>query len=121
MSRLLIPVLMMFLPRILPSLVRYFLLVWRLTCDRRVNIVLRSLVPLALVYFLWPFDLLKDSIPIFGRLDDIIILGMAVMFLVKLSPPQVVDEHLGRVPRENPEDNDPSRVVDGRGRFVDEE
>ena len=122
MSRLFIPVLLMFLPRILPTIIRYFLLIWRLTFDRRVNIILRGLVPLALVYLIWPFDLIKDNIPLIGRMDDVIILGMAALFLVKLAPPHVVDEHLGRKPpSERPEDKDPSQVVDGQARFIDDE
>lgn len=122
MSRLFIPVLLMLLPRILPTIIRYFMLVWRLTFDKRVNIVIRGLVPLALVYLIWPFDLIKDNLPIIGRMDDVIILGLAVLFLVKLSPQHVVDEHLGRAaPSDRPEDKDPSQVVDGRARFIDDD
>ena len=83
MSRFLFPILMMLLPRFLPNIIKYVMLLWRLTVDRRVNIILRSLVPLALVYFIWPFDLIKDNIPLIGRMDDIIILAMAILFLVK--------------------------------------
>ena len=122
MSRFLFPLLMMLLPRFLPNIIKYFLLIWRLTVDRRVNIIIRSLVPLALVYFLWPFDLIKDNIPLIGRVDDVIILGMAILFLVKLAPPHVVDEHMGRAaPTDRPEDKDPSQVVDGKARFIDDE
>ncbi|MDE2778962.1 MAG: DUF1232 domain-containing protein [Chloroflexota bacterium] len=122
MSRFFLPVLMMLLPRFLPSIIRYFMLVWRLTFDRRVNIILRALVPLALVYVVFPFDLIRDNIPLIGRVDDIIILGLAVLFLVKLAPPHVVDEHLGRAaPSDRPEDKDPSQVVDGKARFIDDD
>ena len=122
MSRLFIPVLLMLLPRILPTILRYSMLIWRLTFDKRVNIIIRALVPLALVYFLWPFDLLKDTIPLFGRMDDLIILGMAALFLIKLAPAHVVDEHLGRAaPSDRPEDKDPSQVVDGKARFIDDD
>ena len=122
MSRLFIPVLMMLLPRFLPNIIRYFMLVWRLTFDRRVNIILRALVPLALVYVVFPFDLIRDTIPLIGRVDDIIILGLAVLFLIKLAPPHVVDEHLGRAaPSDRPEDKDPSQVVDGKARFIDDD
>ena len=122
MSRFLFPLLMMLLPRFLPNIFKYVMLIWRLTLDRRVNIILRSLVPLALVYFIWPFDLIKDNIPLIGRVDDIIILGMAILFLVKLAPPHVVDEHLGRAASaDRPEDKDPSQVVDGKARFLDDE
>ena len=122
MSRLLIPFLMMLLPRFLPNIIRYFMLVWRLTFDRRVNIILRALVPLSLVYVISPIDLIGDRLPLIGRADDIIIVGIAVLFLVKLAPPHVVDEHLGRAaPTDRPEDKDPSQVVDGEARFIDDD
>ena len=122
MSRLLVNILMLLLPRFLPQLIRYGLLVWRLTFDRRVSIFLRALLPLALLYFLSPVDLIRDAIPILGRMDDLIILGLALLLLLKLSPQAVVDEHLGRArPAERPEDKDPSKVVDGKARFLDNE
>ena len=122
MSRLLIPFLMMLLPRFMPNIIRYFMLVWRLTFDRRVNIILRALVPLSLVYVISPIDLIGDRLPLIGRADDIIIVGIAVLFLVKLAPPHVVDEHLGRAaPTDRPEDKDPSQVVDGEARFIDDD
>lgn len=122
MSRLLVNLFMLLLPRFLPSILRYALLVWRLTFDRRVSIFLRALVPLALLYILSPWDLIRDNIPLLGRLDDLIILGLALLLLLKLAPPEVVDEHLGRAPRsERPEDKDPAKVVDGKARFLDNE
>ncbi len=119
MSRLLINIFMLLLPRFLPAILRYLLLVWRLTFDRRVSIFLRALTPLALLYIVSPFDLIRDNIPILGRMDDLIILGLALLLLIKLAPPDVVDEHLGKPRPERPEDKDPSRVVDGKARFLD--
>ena len=122
MHRLAFPVLMMLIPRVLPHLLRYIRLVWRLTFDRRVNLVLRSLVPLSLLYVISPIDLVKDSVPFLGRADDVIVVGLAILLLIKLAPRHIVDEHLGRQPKSNrPEDQDPSQVVDGSARFIDEE
>jgi len=121
MFRLAMPILMMLMPRFLPRIIRYFMLVWRLSCDKRVNIIVRSLVPLALVYFIIPTDFVKDQVPIVGRFDDIIVLGLALLLLVKLSPKPIVDQHLGVRPGSNrPEDQDPSNVVDGVSRIIDE-
>ena len=120
LSRLAFPLLFFLAPRILPSLIRWLRLVWRLQRDKRVPIVLRSLVPLAIVYVLSPWDLIKDRVPVIGRFDDLIILALAVLFLIKLSPQHVVDEHLGKPRAPRPEDKDPSKVVDGSSRLVDE-
>jgi uncharacterized membrane protein YkvA (DUF1232 family) len=96
--------------------------VWRLSFDKRVPIVLRLLLPLAIVYIISPIDLLKDSIPIVGRFDDLIVLALALLFLTKLSPREVVDEHSGNVkPTDRPEYKDPHKVVDGKSRLIDDE
>ena len=122
MSRLLVNIFMLLLPRLLPRIIRYLLLIWRLTFDRRVSIFLRALVPLALVYLILPWGLIPDRTPILGYVDDLIIIGLAVLLLIKLSPLAIVNEHLGIKPESNrPEDKDPSQVVDGKARFIDDE
>ena len=120
--RLAFPLLYFLAPRLLPKAMKFARLVWRLTFDKRVSIFLRALVPIALLYVISPYDILKDRIPIIGRFDDLLILGLALLFLTKLSPPNVVDEHMDRVPESNrPEDKDPEKVVDGSSRLIDDE
>ena len=120
--RLAFPLLYFLAPRLLPKAMKFARLVWRLTLDKRVSIFLRALVPIALLYVISPYDILKDRIPIIGRFDDLIILGLALLFLTKLAPPNVVDEHMDRVPESNrPEDKDPEKVVDGSSRLIDDE
>lgn len=122
MLRLAIPLLYMFGPRFLPPVIRFLRLVWRLTFDKRVSIFLRMLVPLAVVYVISPYDFLNDRLPIVGRFDDLIILGLAALILTKLAPKHVVDELTGSgIKRDRPEDKDPSKVVDGSARIVDDE
>ena len=119
--RLAFPLLYFLAPRLLPKAMKFARLVWRLTFDKRVSIFLRALVPIALLYVISPYDILKDRIPIIGRFDDLIILGLALLFLTKLAPPNVVDEHMDRVPESNrPEDKDPEKVVDGSSRLLDD-
>ena len=120
--RLAFPLLYFLAPRLLPKAMKYARLVWRLTFDKRVSIFLRASVPLALLYVISPYDILRDRIPILGRFDDLIIFGLALLFLTKLAPPNVVDEHMDRVPESNrPEDKDPEKVVDGSSRLIDDE
>lgn len=122
MFRLAVPLLYMFGPRLLPPIMRFLRLVWRLTFDKRVSIFLRMLLPLAILYILSPIDLLKDRIPIVGRFDDLLVLGLAALFLTKLAPKHVVDELSGpSIRKDRPEDKDPSKVVDGSSRIVDDE
>ena len=120
--RLAFPLLYFLAPRLLPKAMKFARLVWRRTFDKRVSIFLRALVPIALLYVISPYDILKDRIPIIGRFDDLLILGLALLFLTKLAPPNVVDEHMDRVPESNrPEDKDPEKVVDGSSRLIDDE
>ena len=120
MHRLGYSLLMMLLPRFLPKIIKYLGLIWKLTFDKRVNIILRALVPLAVLYAIVPTDLVKDQLPIIGRFDDIIVLGLAALLLIKLAPQHVVNGHLGIEPVSlRPEDDDPSNVVDGSSRPID--
>jgi len=120
--RLAMPMLFMYAPRILPRVIRLVRLVWRLVLDRRVNIILRALVPLAIVYAISPIDLLHDMRPFgIGRFDDLIVLGLAVLLLTKLAPQHVIDEHSGKPQvSDRPEDKDPDKVVDGSSHLIDE-
>jgi len=121
--RLAFPLLYFLAPRLLPKVFKLVRLVWRLTFDKRVSIFLRALVPLAILYTVIPSpNLIPDRVPIFGWLDDVIILGLASLFLTKGASPAIVDEHMGRVPpSDRPEDKDPDKVVDGTSRLIDDE
>ena len=121
-QRLALPLLFFLAPRLLPKAIKLGVLVWRLLFDKRVSIFIRALVPLALLYIISPFDLIKDRIPVLGRFDDLIVIGLALLFLIKLAPKSVVDEHMGVIPKSNrPEDNDPDKVVDGTSKVMDDE
>ena len=121
-TRLAIPLLLLLAPRFLPHILRFLRLVWRLSFDKRVPVLLRALLPVAIIYAVSPFDLVPDRVPILGRFDDLIFIAFALLLLVKLSPKDVVDEHNGVTPPSNrPEDKDPNNVVDGSGRIIDDE
>ena len=121
-SRLAIPLLLLLLPRFLPHIIRFARLVWRLSLDKRVPLILRVLLPLAIIYAVSPIDLVPDRVPLLGRFDDLIFIAFALLLLVKLSPKEVVDEINGVIPpSDRPEDKDPKNVVDGSGRVIDDE
>ena len=46
---------------------------------------LKLLVPLALLYALWPFDLLRDTIPVLGWVDDVLVLVVALRLFTALA------------------------------------
>ena len=75
--------------------------------------------------FLWPwrpFNLIPDQLAYLGKVDDVIVLGLSLLLLIKLSPKHIVDEHRGTGPKTNrPEDSNPSNVVDSTAKFTDDE
>ena len=73
----------------------------RLIRDARVPIYAKVVLALGVLYAITPIDLVPDWIPVLGQLDDIGMAAGALALFVKLSPPEVVEEHqraLGQKP-----------------------
>ena len=75
--------------RFLPDCVQLFK---RLLQDgrvpRRAKVVLGLLVP----YLVMPFDLVPDFIPIAGQLDDAVLVGVAIAYIVHSAGRDVVED-----------------------------
>lgn len=65
---------------------RYYRL---LATDRRVPWYARSLVWLGVAYFLLPFDIVPDFIPVFGQLDDLLLVPGLITAGVLLTPREI--------------------------------
>lgn len=52
----------------------------------------RVLAALVVGYALSPIDLIPDFIPILGYLDDLILIPAGIYFVVKLIPPNIMEE-----------------------------
>jgi uncharacterized membrane protein YkvA (DUF1232 family) len=61
--------------------------------DSRTPLVSKILLSLAIGYLLLPFDLIPDFIPIFGQIDDIIIVPLLIYIALKLIPKELIEEH----------------------------
>jgi len=75
----------------------YLRLYWRLMKDRRVSLFSKGAVVAALAYALFPRDLLPDWIAFLGWIDDAVAVVLALTYLVRSSPPQVVAEHMREI------------------------
>jgi uncharacterized membrane protein YkvA (DUF1232 family) len=61
--------------------------------DPRMPWYARALAICVAGYALSPFDLIPDFVPVLGYLDDVIIVPLGVMLVIKLIPPEIVAEH----------------------------
>ena len=68
-------------------------LLFRLLRDKRVPARRRLAMPIAGLYVALPIDLIPDSIPLFGTIDDLLVLALAIDYLLRVTPPEVVEEH----------------------------
>lgn len=98
-------------------------LTWRLYRDPRVASRLKSAIPLlAALYLISPVDVLPDVILGLGQLDDLGVIGLAIVMMTRLvprfAPDSIVQEHLakmGGTRTSNPQSRPPSNprgVVD---------
>jgi uncharacterized membrane protein YkvA (DUF1232 family) len=78
--------------RHLPNFIK---LVWRLFTDKRVSILPRGLLVLAVVYFVVPLDF--DWLIPLGYVDDLLIAYLASKAFIRLCPKWVVQEHVRRI------------------------
>lgn len=61
--------------------------------DPRVPWYAKAVALAVAAYALSPIDLIPDFIPVFGYLDDLIIVPLGILLAVRLIPPTVLAEH----------------------------
>ena len=69
------------------------LLVYKLLRDDRVPRKRRLVLYIAGLYIASPIDLIPEAVPVLGAIDDLLVLAFAIDYLMRVSPPEVVDEH----------------------------
>lgn len=60
--------------------------------DKRVPKISKIFISSAIFYFLLPFDLIPDFIPVIGHIDDLIIIPLLIYVAVKFVPADVMRE-----------------------------
>ena len=91
----------------------------RLMFDRRVPFGLKMIVPAAVVYLISPIDLIPDAVPILGRIDDVLVLLVALGAFLGLAPRDVVAEHTGG-PKAADRSEKKAHVIEGSYHVVDD-
>lgn len=104
----------------LQDVVRQARLAWRLLRDERVPGWTKVIPPAALLYVLFPIDIIPDMAPGLGQLDDIAVVLIGMKLFIELAPRDVVREHLmdlgARVREWRVVDEEPRQgvVIDGQ-------
>lgn len=67
--------------------------VWLAARDPRTPWYAKALALVIAAYAVSPIDLIPDFIPVLGYLDDLVIVPLGVLLVVRLIPPEVMEEH----------------------------
>lgn len=102
-------------------------LVVRLLMDRRVPLRLKLVLPLAIVYILSPINMITNLFGLVGRIDDVLVLVLALAIFLGAAPREVVQEHLragrtasGSGGRDDGRSRDGRDAIDTSYRVVDD-
>ena len=69
-----------------------------LALDRRLPLRARIIPPGLVLYLAMPIDIIPDFIPVLGYMDDVAVLVVGVGMLLRLTPRQLLHEHLSSLP-----------------------
>jgi uncharacterized membrane protein YkvA (DUF1232 family) len=61
--------------------------------DPRVPWYAKALAIVVAGYALSPIDLIPDFVPVLGYLDDVILLPIGILLVIRLIPPEIMAEH----------------------------
>ena len=70
-------------------------LLYRLARDRRVPWTVKAVLIGLAAYLACPLDLIPDWIPVLGYLDDVLIVGLVVGYVLRKIPADLIREHWG--------------------------
>lgn len=60
--------------------------------DFRVPCYARALAAIVVAYAFSPIDLIPDIIPVFGYLDDLILVPLGIVLVIRMIPPAVLED-----------------------------
>ena len=114
---------------ILAEVIKNIKLIWRLLNDRRISPWLKMIIPVTLLYLLFPVDIVPDFVPGLGQLDDIAVILLGLKFFVEMCPEEIVRQHLDElasvvspwrvVEEDETPEAEPSRYIEAPYQVVD--
>lgn len=85
--------------RLAQVLLRQGRLAWSLVRDARTPLLAKLILGGALLYAIWPIDLLPDIIPLLGQLDDVAVLALGLELFFRQVPDWLRAEHEAAIGR----------------------
>ena len=70
--------------------------IWFVARDPRTPWTVKALALFVAAYALSPIDLIPDFIPVLGYLDDLLIVPLGILLVIRLTPPELMAEHRAR-------------------------
>jgi len=67
--------------------------IWLAARDSRTPWYAKALAVVVAAYALSPIDLIPDFIPVLGYLDDVVLVPLGILLVIRLIPVEVMDEH----------------------------
>jgi len=95
------------------------ILFFKLLLDRRIPFKYKLLPALGVAYAILPFDIIPDMFPIFGVVDDILILAASVILFMIFGPIQKLTDSLKNTNNQH-EQNNKENIVEGEYRIINE-
>lgn len=92
--------------RIIYRIKRYVKVYWLLLKDPRTPKISKIMVLAAIIYLVWPFDLIPDLIPFAGLVDELIIIPLLFYVATKFIPKSVVEDNMRKAKGKNKEFED---------------
>ena len=75
----------------------YARLLWALARDERISPASKAILAGAAAYTVLPLDLIPDAVPIAGRLDDAVVVVLAIDLFLETVPRAVLDEKVAEL------------------------
>ena len=95
------------------------ILFFKLLLDRRIPFKYKLLPALGVAYAILPFDIIPDMFPIFGVVDDILILAASVILFMIFGPIQKLTDSLKNTNNQH-EQNNKENIAEGEYRIINE-
>ena len=95
------------------------ILFFKLLLDRRIPLKYKLLPALGVAYVILPFDIIPDMFPVFGVIDDILILTASVILFMIFGPIQKLTTSF-KDTNVHQKQSDSENIVEGKYRIIEQ-